>query len=188
MMKTIFSALLIGSIALCSVPAMAQTDTPAKKSAKKSPAKASPAKKAPVVAKEEPAGDDEDSKEPDVANSTVTDFHCELGNKLSIYKNAGDDKYMALRWGKRIHRMTRVGTTTGAIRFENRRTGLVWIGIPAKGILLDAKIGQQLANECKDAEQLKPKTVALPVPPATPAAPIAPAASEAPKAQTANAS
>ena len=185
MMKTIFSALLIGSIALCSVPVMAQADTPAKKSAKKSPAKASPAKKAPVVATEEPAGDDEDSKEPDVANSTVTDFHCELGNKLSIYRNTGDDKYMALRWGKRVHRMTRVGTTTGAIRFENRRTGLVWIGIPAKGILLDAKIGQQLANECKDAEQLKPKTVALPV---SPAAPIAPAASEAPKAQTANAS
>ena len=33
--------------------------------------------------------------------------------------------------------------------------GLVWIGIPAKGLLLDSKKGQQLANECKNAEQMK---------------------------------
>ena len=36
--------------------------------------------------------------------------------------------------------------------------GIVWIGIPAKGILLDSRKGQQLANECKSAEQLKPST------------------------------
>jgi hypothetical protein len=54
--------------------------------------------------------------------------------------------------------MTRVETSTGAHRFESRRQGLVWIGIPAKGILLDSKKGQQLANDCKSAEQLKAST------------------------------
>jgi hypothetical protein len=34
--------------------------------------------------------------------------------------------------------------------------GLIWIGIPAKGMLLDSKQNRQLANECKDAEQAKP--------------------------------
>jgi hypothetical protein len=31
--------------------------------------------------------------------------------------------------------------------------GLIWIGIPAKGMLLDSKQNRQLANECRNAEQ-----------------------------------
>ena len=89
----------------------------------------------------------------------------ELGNKLTLYRNAEDNDHLALRWKQRVHRMTRVSTTTGANRFENDRFGLVWIGIPAKGMLLDSKHGQQLANECKDAEQMAPNPVA-PIEPA----------------------
>ena len=100
--------------------------------------------------------DKEEADEPDTAGSASTDFNCELGNKITIYTNATDDKHIALRWKKRLHRLSRVGTTTGANRFENRLYGLVWIGIPAKGMLLDSKQGRQLANECKDAEQAKP--------------------------------
>ena len=46
-----------------------------------------------------------------------------------------------------------MGTTTGAQRFENPFWGLIWIGIPAKGILLDSRLNRQLANECKTAQQ-----------------------------------
>ena len=53
----------------------------------------------------------------------------------------------------RKYRLARIGTTTGALRFENPHYGLIWIGIPAKGILLDSKLNRQLANECKNAEQ-----------------------------------
>jgi len=79
-------------------------------------------------------------------------FHCELGNKLTIYRTAGDDQHIALRWKQRLLQMIRVDTSTGANRFENRKVGLVWIGIPAKGMLLDSKKGQQLANECKTTQ------------------------------------
>lgn len=103
--------------------------------------------------------DKEEADEPNTAGSASTDFNCELGNKITIYTNATDDKHIALRWKKRLHRLSRVGTTTGANRFENRLYGLVWIGIPAKGMLLDSKQGRQLANECKDAEQAKPAAV-----------------------------
>ena len=87
-----------------------------------------------------------------------------MGNKITVYTNAGDDQHIALKWGKRVHRLTRVTTNTGADRFENHHYGLVWIDIPAKGILLDSKTGHQLANDCKDAEQRAPKA------PETPAA------------------
>jgi hypothetical protein len=99
---------------------------------------------------------EDDDKAPDLANLTTIDYECALGDKVTLYENAVDGKHIGLRWKTGVHRLTRVTTTTGANRFENRKQGLVWIGIPAKGMLLDSKKGQQLANECRNAEQMKP--------------------------------
>jgi hypothetical protein len=109
-----------------------------------------------------PRTGDEDADEPTVTGATVVDFDCELGNKITLYKNDADDSHIALRWKKRLMRLTRVGTTTGAQRFENKLLGLVWIGIPAKSMLLDSKGGHQLANECRNAEQNKTVGLAAP--------------------------
>lgn len=144
------------ALALHALPAAAQdkkADKTVAEAEKKQTAKPKTAKKKPAP---EPAlaGTDEDEAEPDIASSTATDYNCELGKKLTIYTNANDDKHIAMRWQKRLMRLTRVDTTSGANRFENRRLGVVWLGIPAKGILLDSKKGQQLANECKNTEQM----------------------------------
>lgn len=125
-------------------------------------AAAEPAKK-PVKAKAKKAKEKHpkavdvlpDEPEPDVTDKTTTDYACELNNKVTIYHNDNDPAHIALRWKKRVHRLDRVGTTTGAMRFENLRYGLVWIGIPAKGMLLDSKLNRQLANECKSEDQTK---------------------------------
>ena len=150
----------LGAMTLALAPASyAATDTKASakaktvKAAKTTKAKA-PAKAVKPVAM--PAEPNEEADEPDTTGSATTEFNCELGNKITIYSNATDDSHIALRWQKRLHRLSRVGTTTGAHRFENRLYGLIWIGIPAKGMLLDSKQNRQLANECKDAEQAKP--------------------------------
>lgn len=102
-----------------------------------------------------------DVAEPDIKGALSTDFKCELGAKLTLYRLTDDDRHIALRWNKRLHRLTRVDTSTGANRFENQGNGLVWIGIPAKSMLLDSKKGQQLANECKSAEQIQTPPEAL---------------------------
>lgn len=91
--------------------------------------------------------------EPDITDNKTTDYDCELGNKITIYTNDNDAAHIALRWKNRLHRLARIGTTTGALRFENPHYGLIWIGIPSKGILLDSKLNRQLANECKNATQ-----------------------------------
>lgn len=100
--------------------------------------------------------------EPDVTDTAMAEYSCELNNKITIYRNLMDDSYIALRWKNHLRRMDKVGTTTGAQRYENTKTGLVWIGIPSKGILLDSKQSRQLANECKDAEQAKSVIAAAP--------------------------
>ena len=114
-------------------------------------------------AKKEEKQEVADDPEPDITDTVVTDYACELNNKITIYTNDKDSGHIALRWKNRLHRLERVGTTTGALRFENTKFGLVWIGIPSKGILLDSKQNRQLANECKNAEQAKPLVAAAPV-------------------------
>jgi hypothetical protein len=147
--------------------AMAEDAKPAKKEVKKETTHHAEKKAAPkktAQAKKETAApaaaQDEDDIEPDIASSTATEINCELNNKLTIYRNLDDDKHIALRWKKQLLRLNRVETTTGAHRFENRKNGLVWIDIPAKGMLLDAKKGQQLANECKRPDQVGQKLTA----------------------------
>lgn len=150
-MKTLSAlVLLIAGLACGLSPAMAENATNHASHSKKTASKKN------AGAKKE-ARATEDEKEPEVNGMQSTAFDCELGNKLTIYRADGDDQQITLRWNKHLHHMTRILTTTGANRFENTSNGLVWIGIPAKGILLDSKKGQQLANECKSADQLAPK-------------------------------
>jgi hypothetical protein len=170
-MKHTLTAILIAGLTATLSPAYAQSaSTPAPAPAASASATASSAsstaattkktakKKTPAKKAATPAVVDEDVAEPSVTGSTVVDYQCEMGNKITVYTNAGDDQHIALKWGKRVHRLTRVTTETGANRFENHHYGLVWLDIPTKGILLDSKTGHQLANDCKDAEQRAPKT------------------------------
>lgn len=156
MNKLLCALLLIG---FASSPAFAQSNTQqTHKEAAKKPVKKTVKKAAPAAAGADgltPDMNEEDLGEANIEGSTVTEYNCELGNKITTYYNENDDKYMALRWKNTVHRLRRVGTSTGANRFENRRYGLVWISIPSKAMLLDSRKGQQLANECRNPEQQK---------------------------------
>ncbi|MES2023983.1 MAG: hypothetical protein V4448_00360 [Pseudomonadota bacterium] len=158
-MKKILCAFLMIGMSSAIAPAFAQssaatssttTKKPVKKTVKKAAAVAAPA--AAAVADDD---NQEDLGEANIEGSVVTNFNCELGNKVTIYTNDNDDKHIAIRWKDKVHRLGRIGTSTGANRFENRKAGLVWINIPSKAMLLDSKKGQQLANECRNPEQVK---------------------------------
>jgi hypothetical protein len=154
------SALALAAAGLCA-PASASTKEAHPKATKvpKEKAKSPKSKKAKKDALKKEAPKQEvvdDEPQPDVTDTTMAEYSCELNNKVTIYRNLMDDSHIILRWQNRLRLMDKVGTTTGAKRYENAKLGLVWIGIPSKGILLDSKQGRQLANECKDAEQAKP--------------------------------
>lgn len=163
-MRKILYAFLLAGLAFATNPSFAQSDAPtvkkeAVKKTVKKPIKKKNAKKAAVKPSEPQEtvanDDDDDVGEMKIEGSTVTNFSCELGNKVTTYINESDTKHIALRWKDKLHRLHRVGTTTGANRFENRKFGLVWINIPSKAMLLDSKKGQQLANECRNPDQEK---------------------------------
>ena len=157
------SAIAFAAAGLCAPASAASTTETHPKATKVLKEKTKPAKRK-KGKKEEPkptvVADDEPT--PDVTDTTLAEYSCELNNKVAIYRNPMDDSHIVLRWQNHLRVMDKVGTTTGAKRYENAKLGLVWIGIPSKGILLDSKQNRQLANECKDAEQAKPVMAAAP--------------------------
>src|SRR5690349_5456387 len=123
MSNTIKKSLIAAGIALaaasmCSAPAFA--------AAQKKPAKAAAKAVKAKAVQEEAIPDGPDA---DITDTTTTEYNCELGNKVTIYHNDEDDSHIALRWKKRIHRLEKVSTTTGAQRYTNETFGLTWIGI-----------------------------------------------------------
>ena len=160
------SALALAAAGLCA-PASASTKEAHPKATKVPKEKAKSPKhkktKKEVLKKEAPKQEIvDDEPVPDVTDTTMAEYSCELNNKVTIYRNLMDDSHIVLRWQNHLRVMDKVGTTTGAKRYENAKLGLIWIGIPSKGILLDSKQNRQLANECKDAEQAKPVVAAAP--------------------------
>ncbi|EOA03260.1 hypothetical protein HBH1_04256 [Herbaspirillum sp. BH-1] len=76
-------------------------------------------------------------------------FSCEMGNKVEIRMDGRVTDGVTLVWKGSSYMMNPVSTSTGAVRLENKGEGLVWIQIPSKSMLLNSKIGQQLANDCR---------------------------------------
>lgn len=76
-------------------------------------------------------------------------YKCELGRSVQVREIANDRTTVTLQWERKDYKLSAVVARTGALRYEDPESGLVWIVIPAKAMLLDSGKGRQLANECR---------------------------------------
>ena len=76
-------------------------------------------------------------------------YRCELNRRVLVRRIAADGQSVVVNWSNRDHTLQAVVSRAGALRYDDEQTGLAWITIPGKSILLDTKKGQQLANECR---------------------------------------
>ena len=75
-------------------------------------------------------------------------YRCELSRKVVVREVSPDQSLAVLNWRKRGYTMRAVHAPSGALRFEHE-SGLTWITVVGKSMLLDTKRGKQLANECR---------------------------------------
>ncbi|MBE7417814.1 MAG: hypothetical protein HS128_08645 [Ideonella sp.] len=81
------------------------------------------------------------------------DAACEFEQTVNLQRISGQPGYFRLRFKKASYTVVPEETSTGAVRLEDRKAGIVWIQIPSKSMLLNAKIGQRLVDNCLHAEQ-----------------------------------
>ncbi len=91
------------------------------------------------------------------AQAARTDLVCEMGQPMSVTGDHRFDNMIEVLFRGRAYTMERVRTSTGAHRFEDTQSGLVWIGIPAKAMLLDSRRGSPVVNDCKIASAPAPR-------------------------------
>lgn len=80
-------------------------------------------------------------------------YNCERGVRIKVEREAPEagKQRIKLGWKGGTFRLERDPSFSGLPRFENLDSGLVWIDLPWKGLLLDAKTSKPLANECRPA-------------------------------------
>lgn len=89
-----------------------------------------------------------------VADRVLTgDAACELNQTVSVEPIKGKPGHFVLRFKKASYTMVPEETTSGAVRLEDKKAGMVWLQIPSKSMLMNARAGQRLVDGCLHPEQ-----------------------------------
>ncbi len=78
---------------------------------------------------------------------------CELKQSVHLRAIEGRPGHFELQHRKARYTLVPEPTSTGAIRLEDRKAGIVWLQIPAKSMLLNARLGRREVDGCLHAEQ-----------------------------------
>jgi len=81
---------------------------------------------------------------------------CEFSQKISLTPLEGKPGHFTLGYKKASYTLVPQETTTGAVRLEDRQAGIVWLQIPAKSMLMNARLGQRMVDNCTHPAQREP--------------------------------
>ena len=89
-----------------------------------------------------------------IADRVLTgDAACEFNQTVSLWPIADQPGHFRLTYKKVAYTVVPEETTSGAIRLEDKKAGVVWLQIPSKSMLMNARIGQRMVDGCQQAEQ-----------------------------------
>lgn len=89
-----------------------------------------------------------------VADRVLTgEASCDLNQTVDLQPVAGRPGHFRLSHKKASYTLTPEETTSGAVRLEDKKAGMVWLQIPAKSMLMDTRAGQRLLDGCTHPEQ-----------------------------------
>lgn len=78
---------------------------------------------------------------------------CEFNQAVSLTPVDGKPGHFKLGYKKASYTMVPQETSTGAVRLHDAQSGMVWLQIPSKSMLMDAKRGQRVADACMMEQQ-----------------------------------
>jgi hypothetical protein len=81
------------------------------------------------------------------------DAACEFDQVVSLVRIQGQPGHFKLTFKKASYTVVPEETTTGALRLEDKKAGIVWLQIPSKSMLMNSKLGQRMVDNCLHPEQ-----------------------------------
>ncbi|MBE2245062.1 MAG: hypothetical protein IAE86_20095 [Burkholderiaceae bacterium] len=78
---------------------------------------------------------------------------CELDRSVDVEPLSEKPGYFQVRFKNVSYYMVPEETTTGAVKLIEKRSGVIWLQIPTKSMLLDSREGHRLVDACTLAEQ-----------------------------------
>ena len=93
------------------------------------------------------------------------DYACEFNQSLQVSLNPRFDGYVDVRFGRQLHTMSPVLSSTGALRLEDVRGQWLLVQIAQKSMLLDVQAGRRLVDECVHAQQAENRRLMADAPP-----------------------
>lgn len=78
---------------------------------------------------------------------------CDANQQVVLAAVAGQPGHFLLTHKKTVVRLVTQETTSGAVRLEDAKSGLLWIQIPAKSMLMNTKLGRRVVDACTTPEQ-----------------------------------
>ena len=103
-----------------------------------------------------PAVVDENLSEEQLANSLRVnrgDAQCEFNQTVSVRPHPQRAGVFNVSFKNHTYTMAPEPTSTGAVRLEDKRAGVMWLQIPTKSMLMDSGKGQRMVDACTHAEQ-----------------------------------
>ena len=78
---------------------------------------------------------------------------CEFNQVVDLDRIADRPGHFKLKFKNVSYTVVPEETTTGALRLEDKKAGIVWLQIPSKSMLMNSKIGQRMVDNCMHPEQ-----------------------------------
>jgi len=89
-----------------------------------------------------------------IADRVLTgDAACEFNQTVSVMPISSQPGHFKLTFKNVNYTVVPEETTSGAIRLEDKKAGIVWLQIPSKSMLMNAKVGQRMVDGCMHPEQ-----------------------------------
>ena len=89
-----------------------------------------------------------------IADRVLTgDAACEFNQTVSVQPISGQPGHFRLTYKQTAYTVIPEETSSGAIRLEDKKAGIVWLQIPSKSMLMNARVGQRMVDGCMHPEQ-----------------------------------
>jgi hypothetical protein len=90
----------------------------------------------------------------DIAARVLTGkAECEFNQHVNIDAITAHPGHFKVSFKNAHYTMTPEETSTGAVRLQDKKSGVVWLQIPTKSMLMNQKAGQRMVDGCTQSEQ-----------------------------------